>query len=137
MRLLPNKPVQILVMITRTVFVVSLGFMFFGCFQNPKTGIGLSSRNLGNEWIYKFHYLNGGVSGSFTAKKEDSQLVYETNLQEGEVEFQLYDGANNLIATFDGRNVRDTLDGLFKMGEKYRVHALVSRAKGEFIVKME
>jgi hypothetical protein len=98
----------------------------------------MSSRNINNRWTYKYSSLTGSVSGGFVAKSDNSQMIYRSNLQEGNVEFELYDNAGNILATFSGNNTADTLDGFFRQGEKYRVRAKLKGAKrGNFFFKME
>jgi hypothetical protein len=128
------------------VIIIILGgaFILFihrllGCqTKSVVIGIGYRSFFFNNKWTYKYHYFTGKVSARFVAKSDNLQMIYRSNLQEGNVEFELYDNAGNLLVTFSGNNTADTLTGFFRQGEKYRVRARVNRAKkGNFFFKME
>lgn len=121
---------------TMAIFAVFFGVMLCGC-PTSKTGLGLVSRNTANEWDYKFRYLDGVVQGSFVANDGKTQLIYESNITDGAIEFHIYDNAGSLITTLDRVNVRDTLGGFFKCGEKYWIHAIATTAKGNFCFKVE
>ena len=131
-----NTPKNAVIIITLGLTLLFFILRFSGC--DSRVGLGLSSRNSDNRWTYSYSSLTGSVSAGFVARNDNSQIIYESNLQEGNVEFELHDNAGNLLATFSGNNTTDTLDGFFRKGEKYRVHAKVKRAKkGNFVVKME
>jgi len=101
------------------------------------TRIGAESRNFSNEWFYKFYYLNGEVAGFFTAKNDEAQLIYSSNLESGTIDFQLYDSKGSLLVTFSAKNTTETIKGVFVKGERYKVVATAMKAKGEFNFNME
>ena len=100
-------------------------------------GTGLSRRNISNQWRCKFSYLDGGVQGRFTAKRDSAQLIYSSNLENGKIVFYLYNNKNTLLATFPANDTTDTIKGIFNKGERYKVSASVTKAKGRFDFKME
>lgn len=104
---------------------------------NFTTHIGTTTYNISNCWIYKFHYLNGGVQGQFSAETDNAKLIYSSNIERGTITFQLYNNADSLIATFPASNVVDTLMGIFEKGEKYEIRATATDAKGRFDFRME
>lgn len=131
-----NTPRNAVIIITLGLTLLFFILRFSGC--DSRVGTGLSSRNINNRWTYKYSSLTGSVSAGFIADDDNSQIIYRSNLLEGNVEFELYDNAGNLLATFSGNNTADTLDGFFRGGERYRVRARVKGAKnGNFFLKME
>jgi hypothetical protein len=131
-----NTPKNAIIFITLVLALLFFILRFSGA--DSYSGTGLSSRNINNRWTYKYSSLTGSVSGGFVAGDDNSQMIYRSNLREGNVEFELYDNAGNLLVTFSGNNTADTLAGFFKEGERYRVRAKVKRAKkGNFSFKME
>lgn len=107
--------------ITMVASTFILGFVLNGRSCGSKVGVGIASYNFGNVWTYKLDYLDGKVLGVFTARNENSRLVYGGDIAEGDIEFQLYDRKDNLISSFDGKTVRDTvIYGPFNMGENIR-----------------
>jgi hypothetical protein len=115
-------------------------FIFAWCLMNcsgdSRAGIGTSSSNTKNEWHYKFHYLQGSVQGHFTAKDDNAQLIYSSEIEKGTLRFELYNAADSLLAAFPANNTTDTINGFVK-GEKYRVKAIVEKAKGRFDMEMK
>jgi len=106
-----------------------------GC--DSKRAIGLSRYNISNQWRCKFHYMNGVIQGNFTAKNENAQLIHSSNIENGTVVFQLYNSKGNLLSSFSANNTTDTIKGVFEKGERYRVLATVTKAKGRFNFKLE
>ncbi len=101
------------------------------------TGQGATSLNFSNRWQYKFHYLDGCVTGAFTAKNDHSKIIYSSNIEEGTIVYNLYDRSNNLIYTFPVDNTIDSLKGVFEKGERYEVRATAKNAKGNFDFTMQ
>ncbi len=131
-----NTPKNAVIIITLGLTLLFFILRFSGC--DSRAGIGLTSSNVNNRWTYKYNFLTGSVSAGFVAGNDNSQIIYRSNLQEGNIEFELYDNSGNLLTTFSGNNTADTLDGFFREGEKYRVRARVKGAKkGNFFLKME
>ncbi len=100
-------------------------------------GLKLVRYNYSNQWHCRFHYLNGGVQGKFTAKKNNAQLIYSSNIKSGKIIFQLYNSEDNLLFTFSANNTMDTIKGIFENGKQYRIRALATKAEGHFDFKME
>jgi len=113
--------------------------LFFGTDSKRQghVGTGLSRSNISNQWRCKFSYLDGGVQGRFTAKRDSAQLIYSSNLENGTIVFYLYNNKNTLLATFPANNTTDTIKGIFQKGERYKVSASVTKAKGRFDLRME
>ena len=101
------------------------------------TGIGISSDNFSNQWVYKFRYLNGEVQGKFTAESDNAQLIYSSNLEKGTIDFQLYNSKDSLLLTIPANNTTNAIKGVFKKGEQYKVKATATEAKGSFDFIME
>jgi len=126
-----------------TVFLILLiifsSRLFFGTDSKLQghVGTGLSSSNISNKWHCKFSYLDGGVQGRFTAKRDSAQLIHSSNLENGTIVFYLYNNKNTLLITFPVNNTTDTIKGIFHKGERYKVSASVTKAKGRFDFKME
>jgi len=93
--------------------------------------------NFSNQWRCKFRYLNGGIQGGFTAKNDNTRLIHSSNIENGTVVFQLYNSKGNLLSSFSANNTTDTIKGVFEKGERYRVRATATKAKGRFDFKME
>lgn len=81
--------------------------------------------------------MNGSTQGWFTAKNDSTKLIYSSNIKEETVVSQLYNREHSLIASLPKRNNIDTLWGVFEKGEKYKIHAIAKKAKGNFDFKME
>jgi hypothetical protein len=92
---------------------------------------------MSNQWVYKFHYLNGNVQGFFKAEKDDAQLIYSSNLENGSVDFQLYDSKGCLLLAFPANNNTNTIKDVFVKGERYKIIAIAKEAKGQFEFTME
>ena len=107
-----------------------------GC-DSKRTAIGLSRYNISNQWRCEFRYLSGGIQGGFTAKSDNAQLIHSSNIENGTVVFQLYNGKGNILSSFSAKNTTDTINGVFEKGERYRVRAIATEAKGRFDFKME
>jgi hypothetical protein len=104
--------------------------------NTSRYALGVSSSNVNNEWHYKFHYLHGKVNGNFTAKSDNSRLIYSSKIEEGIVTFELYNATDSLLTTFPANNATDTI-GNFVKGEKYWVKAIAEKAKGRFDIEMK
>jgi len=102
-----------------------------------RTARNYSNRNISNQWSCRFSYLNGGIQGRFTAKSDSAHLIHSSNLENGTIVFYLYNNKNTLLATFPANNTTDTIKGIFHKGERYKVNASVTKAKGRFDFKME
>ena len=102
-----------------------------------RQAIGFSNYNISNQWNCKFHYLNGGIQGGFTAKNENAQLIHSSNIENGTVVFQLYNSKGNLLSSFFANNTTDTIKDVFEKGERYSVRATAAKAKGHFDFKLE
>ena len=122
-----------------TVFLLFFICLYSGSCTNGsgRVGIGISSKNISNQWVYNFRYLDGRVNGIFTAKNDNARLIHSSNLENGTIVFQLYNSKNNLLMTFPANNTTDTITGIFNKGERYIISATVSKAKGRFEFKME
>ncbi|MDR2147050.1 MAG: hypothetical protein LBE91_11380 [Tannerella sp.] len=126
-----------------TVFLILLIFFSSRLFSGTDSkrrghvGTGLSRTNFSNQWRCKFRYLDGGIQGGFTAKSDSAQLIHSSNLENGTIVFYLYNSKNSHLATFLANNTTDTIKGIFHKGERYKVNAFVSKAKGRFDFKME
>jgi hypothetical protein len=109
----------------------------------PRKNIGLTKRcvsicyNISNQWVYKFYYLDGKVTGYFKARKDDAQLIYSSYVEKGMIDFQLFNSKGNLLVSFSGNNTTDTIKGIFEKGEKYKIITTAKKAKGRFEFKME
>ena len=101
------------------------------------TRLGATSYNSSNRWHYKFHYMDGSVQGSFTAKSDHAKLIYSSNIEEGSIVFQLYEGSDSHFVTLPVSNSIDSLSGVFEKGEKYEIRAIATKAKGNFDFRME
>lgn len=101
------------------------------------TRVGAETYNISNKWHYKFHYLDGKVQGRFTAENDNVKLIYSGNIESGSIVFQLYNHEDSLIATFPASSTSDTLMGIFEKGEKFKIRATATNAKGRFDFKME
>jgi hypothetical protein len=131
-----NTPKNGVIIIILGLILLFFILRFSGC--DYRVGSNLSSRNINNRWTYKYRSLTGSVSARFVAKSDNSQMIFRSNLQKGNIEFELYDNSGNLLVTFSGNNTADTLAGIFRQGEKYRVRAKLKGAKkGNFLFKME
>ena len=121
------------------LFILFFLGMFSGCDskQTGHFGIKFSSNNLSNQWDCKFYYLDGGIKGNFTAKKDDAQLVYSSAIENGTVDFQLYNSKDSLLVIIPTNNNADTISGIFEKGQQYKVRATAKQAKGRFNFKME
>ncbi len=104
--------------------------------RNSSRGLLIQSSNRGNEWHYKFYYLQGKVHGKFTAEGDDDKLIYSSKLEKGTISFELYNSADSLLVSFSGSEIPDTLKG-FTKGEKYWVKAIVENGKGRFDMEMK
>ena len=93
--------------------------------------------NISNKWHYNFRYLDREVQGRFTAKSDDTQLVYSSYLKEGTIIFQLYNSKDSLLVTIPANNMIDTIIGTFEKGQQYKIRATAIKAKGRFDFKME
>jgi hypothetical protein len=118
--------------------IAILGLTSYSCEKsgNSRYGLGVSSSNIDNKWNYKFQYLQGEVQGHFTAKDDDAQLIYSSEIEKGTVVFELYNATDSLLCTFPANNATDTINA-FVGGEKYRVKAIVKKAKGHFDMEMK
>ncbi len=136
---LSNKPLILgMIMIFFLVFIFKNQFPEkYSKYLSFTTRIGVNTHNISNKWHYKFHSLDGRVQGRFTAKNDSAKLIYSSNIENGSIVFQLYDHADSLIATFPASSTIDTLIGIFEKGEKYKIRATATNAKGRFDFKME
>jgi hypothetical protein len=101
------------------------------------TGLGAFSTNASNKWHYEFMYLNGTVQGSFTARNDHAKLFYSSNIEEGTIIYQLYEGSDTHFVTLPVSNSIDSLTGVFEKGERYEIRAIATNAKGQFDFWME
>ena len=93
-------------------FLILLFVIVFGGCSGGHVGIGVSSYNHSNKWHYKFHYLDGGVQGRLTAKNDEAQLIRSSSIEDGTVDFQLYNSKNSLLVSFSANNTTDTIKGI-------------------------
>ncbi|MGV8096407.1 MAG: hypothetical protein AB2L24_31510 [Mangrovibacterium sp.] len=136
---LSNKPLILgIIMIFFLVFIFKTQFPEkYSKYLSFTIRVGVKTYNISNKWHYKFHYLDGKVQGRFTAKNDNAKLIYSSNVENGSIIFQLYDRADSLIITFPASNTIDTLMNIFEKGEKYKIRATATNAKGRFDFKME
>jgi hypothetical protein len=99
--------------------------------------VGAITSNYANRWKYSFSYLDGSVQGRFTANSDHARLIYNSNIEEGTIEFRVYDNSNTLVYTFPIGLTTDTLMDAFENGRKYVVRANAIKAKGNFDFSME
>jgi hypothetical protein len=126
------------------IFVVLLSIFLFRNLLFPgkfskhlNIARGVSSSNASNEWHYRFLYLDGTVQGKFTAMNDNTKLIYSSNIDSGNIVFQLYNSEDALITSVQANNRIDTLKSIFKKGGKYKIRASATKAKGHFDFKME
>jgi len=122
------------------LFIIILFFigLFSRCDSKQKRhfGISFSSYNISNQWNCNFYYLNGEVQGRFTAT-EDAHLIYSSNFEKGSIVFQLFNSKDSLLVTLPAYITTDTIRGVFEKGERYKINAIATKAKGSFNFKME
>jgi hypothetical protein len=127
---------------TGIIIISTIGLINYSCKKienfggDSRYGLRLLSSNVGNKWNYKFYYLQGKVQGYFTAKSDNAQLVYSSEIEKGTVTFELYNASDSLLRTFPANDNTGTINGFVK-GEKYRVKAIADAAKGHFDMEMK
>lgn len=114
-------------------------YLFFAKTNNSSrySGTGITRYNISNIWICKFKYLDGKIQGTFISKKSNSRIVYSCKTETGKVFFRLYNKNDSLLTILNNNNETDTITNIFVKGEKYRICAIASKAKGNFEFKME
>ena len=114
-----------------------LGWLFKNRSYSSRTAIDAHASNKNNTWNYKFFYLNGEVYGYFFITRTNSQLIYSSQLEQGDIVFELYDSHNNLITTFRSNNSTDTIKNILIKDRKCKVKANVNHAKGHFNIEIK
>ena len=132
----PRTFIGWVLLILLLITIIFSSRLISGC-DSKRTATGLSRYNISNQWRCNFHYLSGGIQGNFTAKSDSAQLIHSSNIENGTVVFQLYNSKGNILSNFSAKNTTDTINGIFEKGERYKVHAIATEAKGQFDFKME
>jgi len=132
-----TQSIIVLLMIFFAIFILKTQFPEKYGFLKFTTRLGANTYNTSNRWHYKFHYLDGSVQGSFIAKNDHAKLIYSSNIEEGTIVYQLYEGSDSHFVTLPVSNSIDSLTGVFEKGEKYEIRAIATNAKGYFDFVME
>ena len=123
------------IMIASEIAFICYFFAGFMNFNSRSIQIETSSSNIRNEWHYKFHYLQGKVDGNFIAKKDDSNLIYSSDIEKGTINFELYNEKDSLLTSFQANNKTDTIKNLAK--GYYKVKVMGKKAQGKFDMIVE
>jgi hypothetical protein len=101
------------------------------------------------QWTENFHHLKGTTSKTFTARSEQTNLVYSSKIKKGKVRFEVYNDKDSLLrfipqnqnewlkAAFLGQaGTSGSIGGLID-GEKYTVKVIAQNATGTFSFEMK
>lgn len=132
-----TQSIVVLIIVFSAIFILKTRFPEKYSHSKFTTRLGSFTINASNKWHYEFQYLNGSVEGTFFAKNDHAKLFYSSNIEEGTIVYQLYEGSDSHFITLPVSNSIDSLTGVFEKGERYEIRAIATNAKGYFDFVME
>lgn len=108
-----------------------------GVFSKLSSNISLGrvSQNNESEWNCKFYFLQGGLQGKLVPRKENSRIIFSSNIAKGIVDFKIYNSKDSCLYAFSSQINTDTLEG-FSKNEEYTIKAKAQKAQGYFNMKI-